>query len=194
MECGNCCFSCSWERVDAVELFRSMVGQGFLVDSITFIGLLSACNHGGLLDVGQHYFEAMDDVYNVAKEIEHYACMVDLFGRKGYLCRAIELLRCMPMKPDAVIWGALLGACRIQGDVRMGLHVMKQVLELEYYRSGLYVLMSNLFCEAQSWEDVRKLRKVMNVGRIRKTEGRSMIEIGGNIHEFLCWGPQARRL
>ncbi|XP_020589533.1 pentatricopeptide repeat-containing protein At2g22410, mitochondrial-like [Phalaenopsis equestris] len=171
--------------LEAVELFRSMTSHGFLPDGITFVGLLSACSHGGLLELGLHYFEAMDAVYKVQCEVEHYACMVDLFGRRGFVGRALELIGRMPMKPDVVIWGALLGACRIHGDLRTGLKVMKQVLELEDYSSGLFVLLSNLFCELQRWEDVRRVRKMMCGGGVKKVEGRSLIEIGGDIHEFL---------
>ncbi|XP_020695540.2 pentatricopeptide repeat-containing protein At2g22410, mitochondrial-like [Dendrobium catenatum] len=171
--------------LDAIELFRRMTGYGFSPDGITFVGVLSACSHGGLLELGHHYFEAMDVVYNVRHEIEHYACMVDLFGRSGYIGRAIEFIIRMTMKPDVVIWGALLGACRIHGDLRTGLQVMKQLLELEVYSSGLFVLLSNLFCEMQRREDVMKVRKLMNEGGVKKVEGRSLIEVGGKIHEFL---------
>lgn len=170
--------------MDAVQFFKSMECHGFMPDGISFVGLLSACSHGGLLEVGQHYFDAMGVIYSVRHDIEHYACMVDLFGRRGYISRAIEFIRSMPMKPDVVIWGALLGACRIHGDVKTGQLVMRQLLGAEPYCSGLFVLMSNLFYETQRWEEVGKLRKLMNQGRGRKIEGKSFIEIGGEIHNF----------
>nr|UPT49596.1 pentatricopeptide repeat protein AaPPR930 [Agave angustifolia] len=170
---------------DAVELFRCMVGEGFSPDGITFVGLLSACSHGGLLEFGRHYFEAMRRVYKIPHELEHYACMVDLLGRGGQLDEAVELIRSMPMKPDVVIWGALLGACRIHGNVVIGKQVMKHVLELEPYSGGLYVLLSNLFCETQRWEDVKQIRKLMKERGIRKGKATSLIEINGDVYEFM---------
>ncbi|PKA58409.1 Pentatricopeptide repeat-containing protein [Apostasia shenzhenica] len=171
--------------LEAIELFGSLIDEGCFPDAITFVGLLSACSHGGLLEAGEHYFKAMEDEYNVEREVEHYACMVDLFGRRGQLNRAIELIITMPMKPDAVVWGALLGACRIHGDMRIAMQVMKQMLQLEgCSNGGLYVLMANLFCEAERWDDARRLRKMMNEGGVRKGKGRSLIEISGQSHEF----------
>ncbi|KAK8960562.1 Pentatricopeptide repeat-containing protein [Platanthera guangdongensis] len=173
------------KAMEAVELFKTMECSDFFPDGITFVGLLSACSHGGLLEIGRHYFEAMEAIYNVPHEIEHFACVVDLFGRSGYIGRAVEFIQSMPMKPDVVIWGALLGACRIHGDVKIGMQVMSQALRSETYGSGLFVLMLHLFCETRRWDEVRKLRKLMNEGGLRKVEGKSLIDIGGEIHEFL---------
>ncbi|CAD6223883.1 unnamed protein product [Miscanthus lutarioriparius] len=117
--------------LDTITFFRSMVTDSFSPDGITFVALLSACSHGGLLETGQHYFESMRHVYNVKHEVEHYACMVDLLGRRGHLEKAVCLIKEMPMKPDVVVWGALLGACRIHGNVEIGRQVIKQLLELE---------------------------------------------------------------
>lgn len=171
--------------LDAVKLFRHMVGEGFSPDGITFVGLLSACSHGGLLDFGQYYFEAMRLAFGIPYEIEHYACMVDLLGRGGRLGEAVQLIRSMPMKPDVVIWGAMLGACRIHGNARIAMQVVKHVLELEPYSMGLYVLLSNMFCEVQRWEDVKRLRKLMKEKGVKKGRATSSIEINGNVYRFL---------
>ncbi|XP_008794510.3 pentatricopeptide repeat-containing protein At2g22410, mitochondrial-like [Phoenix dactylifera] len=170
---------------DAVELFKRMVSKGFSPDGITFTGLLCACSHRGLLEVGQHYFEAMTDVYKVPHEIEHYACMVDLLGRGGQLEKAVQLIKCMPMKPDVVIWGALLGACRIHGNVKVGKQVMKQLLELETNNGGLYVLFSNMYSDVHQWEDMKNLRKLMKERGIKKDKATSFIEIDNNAYRFL---------
>ncbi|OEL14518.1 Pentatricopeptide repeat-containing protein [Dichanthelium oligosanthes] len=170
--------------LDAIMLFRSMVSDSFLPDEITFVALVSACSHGGLLEAGQHYFEAMRHVYNVKHEVEHYACMVDLLGRRGYLENAVCLIKEMPMKPDVVVWGALLGACRMHGSVEIGRQVIKQLLELEGISGGLFVLISNLLYETQKWEDMKRLRKLMKEWGTRKDMGISSIEVNNSIHEF----------
>ncbi|KAL5205188.1 hypothetical protein ABZP36_033397 [Zizania latifolia] len=169
---------------DAVMFFRSMVSDAFSPDEITFVALLSACSHGGLLEAGQYYFEAMRHVYNVKHEVEHYACMVDLLGRGGQLAKAVHLISDMPMKPDVVVWGALLGACRIHGHIEIGKQVIKQLLELEGISGGLFVLISNLLYESHQWEDMKKLRKLMREWGMKRDMGVSSIEVNGNIHDF----------
>ncbi|XP_020272281.1 pentatricopeptide repeat-containing protein At2g22410, mitochondrial-like, partial [Asparagus officinalis] len=171
--------------LDAVQLFECMVDEGFNPDRITFTGLLSGCNHAGLVEFGRYYFKSMHRVYKIPYEIEHYACMVDLLGRGGQFDEAVAMIVSMPMKPDVVIWGAMLGACRIQGNIVVGKQVMKHVLELETYNGGLYVLLSNMFYENQRWEDMKRLRKLMKERGIRKGKGRSSIEINGDVYEFM---------
>ncbi|KAF8759305.1 hypothetical protein HU200_010343 [Digitaria exilis] len=169
--------------MDSIMFFRSMVRDS-LPDGITFVALLSACSHGGLLEAGQHYFEAMKHVYNVNHEVKHYACMVDLLGRRGYLEKAVCLIKEMPMKPDFVVWGALLGACRMHGSVKIGKQVIKQLLELEGISGGLLVLVSNLLYETHQWEDMKRFRKLMKEWGTRKDMGISSIEVNGIIHKF----------
>jgi hypothetical protein len=164
--------------------FRTMVSHAFSPDEITFVGLLSACSHGGLLEAGQYYFKAMRHVYNVKPEVEHYACMVDLLARRGHLAEAVNLIKDMPMRPDVVVWGALLGACRIHGDVAIGKLVIKQLLELEGISGGLFVLISNLFYETHQLEDMKGLRKLMRERGTKKDMGVSSIEVNNGIHEF----------
>ncbi|XP_051202909.1 pentatricopeptide repeat-containing protein At2g22410, mitochondrial [Lolium perenne] len=169
---------------ETVMFFRTMVSDAYAPDEITFVGLLSACSHGGLLEAGQYYFKAMLHVYNVKPEVEHYACMVDLLGRRGHLAEAIDLIKDMPMKPDVVVWGAILGACRIHGNVAIGKFVIKQLLELEGISGGLFVLISNLFYETHQLEDMKRLRKLMRERGTKKDMGVSSIEVSNGIHEF----------
>lgn len=171
----------------AIELFEGMQTGGIWPDKITYIGLLSACCHSGLADVGRYYFDNMSSVYGLPREIQHYACMVDILGRGGFLDEAVNLIGRMPMKPDTVIWGALLGACRIYHNITIAKQVLKQLLELEPYASGcgLFVLMSNIYSEAQRWGDMKNMRKLMNDQGIKKHDAISSIEICGCIHEFM---------
>nr|GEV69642.1 pentatricopeptide repeat-containing protein At2g22410, mitochondrial-like [Tanacetum cinerariifolium] len=171
--------------IETVELFDSMQASGAQPDAITFMGLLSACCHSGLVDIGKYYFDQMTSVYKVPHDIEHYACMIDLFGRVGLFGEAVKLINGMPMKPDVVVWGSLLGACRIHGSIEIGKQVLKQVLELEPYTSGLYVLVSNMFSEAKRWQDVKNVRKLMKDQGIKKSSGVSSVEVNGRVYEFM---------
>ncbi|KAJ9170794.1 hypothetical protein P3X46_018872 [Hevea brasiliensis] len=170
---------------EAIKLFEKMQAEGIWPDEITFTGLLSACSHSGLVDTGRHYFDKMSSVYGIVHEIEHYACMVDLLGRGGLLDEAISLIRGMPMKPDIVIWGALLGACRIHGNVEIGKQILKQLLESEPYSSGVYVLVSNLYSEVGRWQDMKNIRKLMNYHEIIKCRAISSVEVEGYVYEFM---------
>ncbi|XP_041001195.1 pentatricopeptide repeat-containing protein At2g22410, mitochondrial-like [Juglans microcarpa x Juglans regia] len=170
---------------EAIDLFEKMQACGVRPDEITFTALLSACSHSGLIDLGRHYFHKMSSIYGLSHEIEHYACMVDLLGRGGLLEEAIRLIGGMQMKPDVVVWCALLGACRTYGNIEVGRQILKQLLVMEPYNSGLYVLLSNIYCEAERWEDVKKIRKLMDDCGIQKCRAISLIEIDGCVQEFL---------
>ncbi|XP_019422034.1 PREDICTED: pentatricopeptide repeat-containing protein At2g22410, mitochondrial-like [Lupinus angustifolius] len=169
---------------DAIEMFEKMQENGLCPDEITFTGLLSACSHSGLVDSGQYYFDMMS-TFGISPDIAHYACMVDLLGRWGLLGEAMTLIQKMPMKPDVVVWGALLGACRTYGNLEIGRPIMKQLLELGRYDSGLYVLLSNMYSESQRWDDMKKIRKIMDESGIKKCRAISFIEIDGCCHQFM---------
>lgn len=171
--------------LEAIDLFERMQAGGIRPDEITFTGLLSACGHSGLVDLGRYYFDKMSSNFGISPEIEHYACMVDLLGRKGLLEEAIRLIGRMPLKPDVVVWGAVLRACRTYGNIEVARQILKQLLVMEPQSSGLYVLLANIYCEAERWEDVKKIRKMMNDHGIKKWKANSFIEIDGCIHEFL---------
>ncbi|MQL95295.1 hypothetical protein Taro_027956 [Colocasia esculenta] len=171
--------------MEAINIFREMIAEGIHPDGFTFVGLLSACSHGGFLEVGQNLFKAMSDVYRVPLEIEHYACMVDLLGRGGQLLAAVELINSMPVRPDIVIWGALLGGCRIHGNLKIIKQVLKQVLESASDSGGLYVLLSNAYGEACKREDMQKVRKLMEQRGITKDWATSSLEINGQLYEFM---------
>lgn len=173
-----------WAK-EAIEHFLKMEQTGVTPTDVTFIGLLSACSHTGLVDEGRSYFNKMIRVYGLCPQIEHYGCMVDLFGRTGLLEEAEEVVLNMPMKPDDVIWKALLGACKIHGNAEMGERVGKRLVELVPHDSGCYVLLSNLYASLGNWNAVSKVRLMMKERDILKDPGCSWIEIDGMIHEFL---------
>ncbi|XP_055812292.1 putative pentatricopeptide repeat-containing protein At3g08820 [Solanum dulcamara] len=165
--------------------FGQVEKLGIKPDGNTFIGLLCACTHAGLVDDGRKYFQSMTHSYSLEPAIEHYGCMVDLLGRAGLLDEAHSLIESMPMKANAIIWGALLSGCRLHRDTKLAEHVLKQLIELEPWNSGNYVLLSNIYASNNKWDDSEKIRSSMNERRMQKIPAYSWIEIVGVVHEFL---------
>ena len=97
----------------SLQLFEEMKRCGCNPDHITFLGVLSACCHAGLVNDGWQYFESMSQYYRITPTMEHYSCMVDLLGRVGLLDDAQDFIKKMPVEPNATIWGSLLAACRV---------------------------------------------------------------------------------
>ncbi|KAK7309247.1 hypothetical protein RJT34_05816 [Clitoria ternatea] len=170
---------------EAIGMFEKMQASGLCPDEITFTGLLSACSHSGLVGMGRYYFDIMSSTFGIFPDVAHYACMVDLLGRGGFLGEAMTLIQKMPIKPDVVVWGALLGACRTYGHLEIAKQIMKQLLELGRYDSGLYVLLSNMYSESQRWDDTKKIRKIMDDCEIKKSRAISLIEIDGCCYRFM---------
>lgn len=152
---------------------------------MTFVGLLMACIHGGMVEKGRQIFNSMKTNFHVTPKLEHYGCMVDLLGRAGKLREAHEVIQSMPMKPDSVVWGALLGACSFHGNVEIAEIAAKSLFSLEPWNPGNYVILSNIYASAGRWDGVAELRKVMRGGQITKAAGYSFIEEGGKLHKFI---------
>lgn len=185
----------------ALQIFSEMSRFAAKPDHITFIGVLSACSHGGLLDEGRKYFHAMKEIHQLEPKLEHYGCFIDLLGRVGQLDEAEEIIRSIPpglVKDVMPLWGSLLGACRIHGNVEIGNRLAEQILELEEFgSSGIHVLIANIYAAAERWEDVTKVRKKMKDLGVKKTPGCSSIEVNGVVREFLVGGtpcPEAREI
>ncbi|XP_034707176.1 pentatricopeptide repeat-containing protein At5g56310-like [Vitis riparia] len=161
---------------EALDLFWKLEKEQIVPNDITFVGVLSACCHAGLLSVGRKIFHLMKRVYGIEPKIEHYGCMVDLLGRGGELLEAEELIKGMAWKADVVILGALLGSCKNHGNIEIAERVVKEILVLEPHNHGVYVVLSNMYAEAGRWEDVLRLRKVMKSGNLKKTPGWSLVD------------------
>jgi pentatricopeptide repeat protein len=170
---------------DALALFSQMQQTDIKADHITFIGVLTACSHARLVDEGRQYFECMMLDYGLAPDLDHYACLVDLLGRAGHLDEAHDIIKKMPLEPDAVVWGALLGACKIHCNIELGEEAAKHLFELEPSEAGYYVLLSNIYAEAGRWENVAKLRTLMKEREVKKPPGCSFIEVNREVHTFL---------
>ncbi|KAK6937115.1 Pentatricopeptide repeat [Dillenia turbinata] len=169
----------------AISHFAEMLASGLMPDEITFLEVLSACCHSGLVEEGRKFFSEMIIKYNISPKLKHYSCMVDLLGRAGLLQEAEELINSMPTKADAVVWGALFFACRMHQDVERGKRVGSKLLELEPQDSGNYVLLANMYRDAKLWEEARKVRKMMVEKGVVKTPGCSSIEVNGIVNEFI---------
>lgn len=169
---------------EAIDYFSKMV-QGVNPDGVTFIGLLCACSHSGLISEGKIYFSQMP-VYGVEPGIEHYGCMVDLLGRAGQLKEALELIASMPLKPNAVVWGSLLRSCHKHKDSKLGEQVTQRLLELDPRDGGNYVFLSNLYASLSRWNDVDRCRKLMIESGVHKVPGCSSIEVDNVVHEFVA--------
>ncbi|CAN6168966.1 unnamed protein product [Urochloa humidicola] len=170
---------------DALSLFSRMISEGLQPNEVTFIGVLIACTHLGLVSDGKKYFSTMSVVHGVAPKVEHYGCMVDLLGRSGHIEEARQLITDMPFEPDAVIWRALLGACRIYKNVEVAEEAMAKLRVLDPHADGHYVLLSNIYAQANSWEGVAEMRTMLRRENIQRIPGRSSIEWQNTIHEFL---------
>ncbi|KAF9594292.1 hypothetical protein IFM89_028949 [Coptis chinensis] len=170
---------------EALGHFKQMLNGGVRPNEVTFLAILTACCHNGLVDEGSQQFNQMIQVYNLIPGIEHYGCMIDLLCRAGFLDEAQKLVKFMPMQPDVFILGALLSACKACGDVETSRNILSHLLQLDSDDSGVYVLLSNIFVSNNRWEDAAMVRRVMKAKGIKKFPGSSVIEIDGKTHEFM---------
>ncbi|XWS50380.1 hypothetical protein CRYUN_Cryun12cG0083100 [Craigia yunnanensis] len=168
----------------ALEIFHKMLEAGIRPNEITYIAVLSACSHAGLVSEGWVIFKSMHKEHGITPRMEHYACMVDLLGRSGSLREAIEFINTMPCTPDALIWRTFLGACRVHRDQELGEHAAKMILQQNPHDAAAYILLSNLYASAGQWEDVAQIRKNMKERNLIKEAGCSWIEVDNKMHSF----------
>jgi pentatricopeptide repeat protein len=170
---------------EAIHLFEQMKHSGIGPDHVTFIGVLSATCHAGLVDDGRQYFHSMVGDYHITPVMEHYCCMVDLLGRSGSLDEAQDFINKMPVKPDAAVWGSLLGACRIHSHVRLGEYVAEHLFELNPKNAAPYVSLSNIYAAVGRQDDTEKVRKMMKDRKVKNDVGCSWIEVNKYAYAFL---------
>ncbi|CAN8231734.1 unnamed protein product [Cochlearia groenlandica] len=168
----------------ALCLFGEMRDSKIRPDWITFVAVLLACNHAGLVDTGVEYFDSMVRDYKVEPRPDHYTCMVDLLSRAGKLEEALKLIRSMPFKPHAAVFGTLLGACRVHKNVELAEFAAEKLLELDPRNAAGYVQLANVYASRNRWEDVARVRKRMKQSNVVKVPGYSWIEIRNKVHHF----------
>ncbi|KAF5482110.1 hypothetical protein F2P56_002702 [Juglans regia] len=176
----------------ALELFSEMKKAGAKPDDISFVGVLSACSHGGLVEEGRHFFISMTKVYKIEPKLEHYGCLIDLLGRAGKLDEAEELIEKTPKENNEIViplYGSLLSACRVYGNVEMAERVAERLVKIESSDSSIHTLLANIYASADRWQDVTKVRRKMKDLGVKKVPGCSLIEINGIVHEFVVGDP-----
>jgi pentatricopeptide repeat protein len=178
-------FAMHGQGKEALVHFERMCEEGVHPDDITFVCLLSACSHSGFVDEGLRFYALMTTVYRIPAKLEHYTCMVDLLGRAGHLQEAENMIQGMPCKPNAAIWMALLGACRIHGNVEMGERMAKRVLELEPKNAAGFVLLSNLYAATGNLELSENVERQRKERDAKKQPGRTWIEVNDAVHTFV---------
>ncbi|XP_011623277.1 pentatricopeptide repeat-containing protein At2g36730 [Amborella trichopoda] len=171
--------------MDALELFEKMGSTPIKPNYVTFLGVLCACSHAGLLSKGREYFDVMMHVHGIKPMMTHYGAMVDILCRGGMLHDAYEFIESMPIDADAIVWRTLLSACSIHANIEVAEKVKKKLLEIEPSRSGNYVIISNIYAEVGMWDEVANVRRVMKHGGFKKKPGESTIEVGGMVHRFV---------
>ncbi|KAF2311620.1 hypothetical protein GH714_025297 [Hevea brasiliensis] len=172
---------------EALDLFAQMeMSSDVKPNEVTFLGVLSACSHGGFVDKGFHYFKAMSLIHHIKPRIEHYGCMVDLLGRANLMVEAEKFIRAMPVQPDVVTWRSLLFACRSHGNIELAELATNKIEELEPRKSEAQILLSHVYASASRWGDVSRVRKCMARQKIQKKPGCSFVEINGLVHEFFA--------
>ncbi|XP_042505639.1 putative pentatricopeptide repeat-containing protein At5g52630 [Macadamia integrifolia] len=173
---------------ESLQLFKRMEENNVKPNSITFLGLLTACAHAGLVDEGTHYFSSMRTDHSLKPRIEHYACMVDLFSRLGDFESAEKLVEAGtalldPNHGDSLsLWRVLLGGCHAHKQLQLGVHAATRILEAEPDDETTHILLSNLYATSGMWEDATRVRKLMREKGLKKETGYSWIEAENKRH------------
>ena len=175
------------DALSSLNLFSQMVRSGVQPNGVTFLGVLSACAHGGLVDEGLELFRLMRCDYHLEPKVDHYGCMVDLQGRAGRLEEAIKFIESMPMEPTPGVWGALFNGCMIHKACELGEQIGNHLIKLQPHHSGRYILLANLYSRCRNWEGAANVRRLMKGKGVDKSPGCSWIEVNGVIHEFIAF-------
>ncbi|KAI3812222.1 hypothetical protein L1987_16929 [Smallanthus sonchifolius] len=165
------------QGVEAIQMFNDMINEGIRPDSISFISVLFACSHAGLVDEGREYFILMNNKYGIEAGIEHYSCMVDLLGRAGQLEEAECLIMESSFKDGRSLWATLLGACTTSANFIVAERVGKKMMDLDPSYHLSYVLLANVYRAIGRWNESGKIIGLMKDRGIHKTLGKSWIDI-----------------
>ncbi|KAK4369483.1 hypothetical protein RND71_013275 [Anisodus tanguticus] len=170
----------------ALKIFEEMQKRNLDMDNITFIGIISACTHAGLVNEGQKYFDMMVNDLHISPKMEIYSCMVDLYSRAGMLDKAMALIDEMPFSAGAIVWRTLLAASRVHRNVELGKCAAENLISLQPHDSSAYVLLSNLYAATGDWQERAKVRKLMDVRKVKKEIGYSWIEVKNKTYSFMA--------
>ncbi|GAB2214860.1 hypothetical protein Drorol1_Dr00019225 [Drosera rotundifolia] len=171
---------------EALEVFKEMQSMNMKMDGVTLIAVVSACVHAGLVAEGEKYFDMMIKKHHINPTMEHYACMVDLYGRAALLDKAMELINQMPFPAGEKVWRSLLGACCVHRNLELGKLAAKNLISLQPQDPAAHVLLSNLYARCGNWRDRAEVRKLMDKKKLKKEAGRSWIEVKNKAYTFLA--------
>ncbi|KAK9097822.1 hypothetical protein Syun_024867 [Stephania yunnanensis] len=172
---------------EALKLFSQMQKERVRPNRVTFLNLLSACCHSGLVSEGCMVFSHMSSRFGIEPDVNLYTCMVDLLGRSGELRKALEIIKSMTVQPDSRTWGALLAASRVHSDIEIGTFAAQRLSELELDYAGYNTLLSSIHASAERWHEAEDVRRLMNEKQMTKKPGWSYIEDSrGSIHGFVA--------
>ncbi|XP_030500740.2 pentatricopeptide repeat-containing protein At4g30700 [Cannabis sativa] len=169
---------------EALELFNEMLHCGVAPTGVTFLSILYACSHAGLVKEGDNIFKSMVRDHGFEPLAEHYACMVDILGRAGQVDQALEFIRKMPVDPGVVVWGSLLGACMTHKNHSIARLASEKLFELDPGNTGYYVLLSNIYSADRNFPKAAMVRQVVKNRKLEKVPGCTLIEIGEDTHVF----------
>lgn len=169
---------------EAVQLFSEMQKGHIKPNGVTFLSIISACSHSGLVEKGWYYFEMMKEVYKLEPGMDHYGAMVDLLGRAGLLREAWDFIENMPIEPGISVFGAMLGACKIYKNIELGEKAANRLFELDPNDGGYHVLLTNIYSASSMWDKVAEVRSKMEKKGLRKTPGCSVVELRNELHSF----------
>jgi pentatricopeptide repeat protein len=171
---------------EALNFFNEMKSRGVTPDIVTFIGVLSACSHSGLISDAYENFNSMQKNYGIEPEIEHYSCLVDALSRAGRIQEAEKVVSSMPFEASATMYRTLLNACRVQGDKETGKRLAEKLFTLEPSDSAAYVLLSNIYAAANQWENAVSARNMMRRVNVKKEPGFSWVDMKNKVHLFVA--------
>ncbi|KAL6558030.1 hypothetical protein OROMI_018380 [Orobanche minor] len=173
------------DGLKSLQYYEEMILKGVHPTDVTFLSLLHACSHVGLLHKGVEFLESMEKIYGVQPRMEHYACMVDMLGRAGLLREAKRFVEGLPVDPDALVWQALLGACSVYKDIDMGKYAADQLARADPDSAGPFISMANIYSSRGRWNERASTMKKMKEKGVTKETGISWIEIEKKIHRFV---------
>ena len=174
-------------------MFSRMQAAGHRPTDVTLITVLNACANAGLVTEGRAIFGSMREDFGIEPRIEHYGCVVNLLSRAGLLDEACEIVRGMGVEPDPVLWGTLLGACKLHGRAELGEEIAEMLVGRGLASAGTYVLLANMYAARGDWDGAARVRASMRESGIRKEPGCSSIEVENRVHEFVAGDKRHRK-
>ncbi|XP_073156944.1 pentatricopeptide repeat-containing protein At4g19191, mitochondrial-like, partial [Henckelia pumila] len=169
----------------SLELFHQMKDEGIEPNRVTFLGLLSACSHSGLLLESCEILISMNRAYMIEPDLDHYTCLVDLLGRSGKIKEALSIILKLRILPDSRIWAALLAAARVHEDQKVSEYASDKIFELENQNAGYYTLLCNVRARVGRWDEVEEVRNAMKDKNLMKHPGWSWLQVEETFHGFV---------